>query len=261
MSYGYMIGASSILTSMFRQDVAANNLANLETVGFKPDSAFTIPRKAAREEDGLFNLPSNAMLERLGAGVLLAPSTTNFRPGPITTTGNVLDLAIEGDGFFQVAAGAGGGRAEDRLRLTRDGRFTLNDQGTLVTTGSGFAVLDDTDRPIQLAGDGQITVDGSGNVRQSGRLVAKLKFVDLPERTTLRKVGDNLFAMSAASVKSRADATGRIVQGAIERSAVDPVQAMMAVQNAANAVAGATRIMQIQDELTGRAISTLGRIA
>src|SRR5262249_40596405 len=81
LEYGYNLAASGMLTAMFRQDVASNNLANLETTAFKPDRAFTIPRAAARIEDKLFNLPSNKLLERLGAGVLLAPTRTTFEQG------------------------------------------------------------------------------------------------------------------------------------------------------------------------------------
>lgn len=259
MTYGYNIGASSVLTSMFKQDVAANNLANLETVGFKPDSAFTIPRQAAREEDGLFNMPSNAMLERLGAGVLLAPVKVSFAQGPISKSTNGLDVAIEGDGFLQV--GLGGGSGPEKLRLTRDGRMTLNAEGRLVLASNGLPVLDEQDRAITVDRSLPIVIDADGSIRQGGSVVAKLKFVDVPQRGALRKTGDGLFAMSANAVESRTPATGRILQNAVERSAVDPIQAMMAVQSAANAVSSAVRIMQVQDELTGRAINALGRVS
>jgi flagellar basal-body rod protein FlgF len=259
MNQGYSIGASSVLTAMYRQDVAANNLANIETVGFKPDMAFTIPRQAARQEDGLGNLPSNALLEKLGAGVLLGRNRVSFAQGSLRQTGNPLDVAIEGDGFLQLGA-PGDGKSE-KLRLTRDGRLTLNKEGRLINAATGLNVLDATDQPITLSPTQRIEIDAAGGIFQGGSKVAELKFVDVPSRESLTKIGDGMFALSSSAAASRSGASGRIVQGSIEGSGVDPIRAMMAVQNAANSVGTAVRIMQINDELTGRAISTLGRIS
>ena len=258
MNHGYMIGASSVLTSMYRQDVAANNLANIETVGFKPDMTFTIPRQAARQEDGLANLPSNALLERLGAGVLLGRNRVSFAQGAITPSGNPLDVAIQGDGFLQL--GAPGSGKGDRIRLTRDGRLTINNEGRLVSSSSGLDVLDSSDRPITLNRALPVDIDERGGISQGGSKVAELKFVDVPSRDALSKIGDGMYTLTSNSAASSIAATGRIIQGSLERSGVDPIRALMAVQNAANSVGTAVRIMQINDELTGRAINTLGRI-
>lgn len=260
MNQGYMVGASSVLTSMYRQDVAANNLANIETAGFKPDMTFTIPRAAARQEDGLGNLPSNALLERLGAGVLLGRNRVSFAQGAVTKTGNPLDLAIEGEGFLQLAAPGGSGK-NTQVRLTRDGRLAINNEGRLVNASSGLEVLDSADRPITLNRAQAVEIDEAGGIMQGGSKVADLKFVDVPSRDALTKVGDGMFAVSANGISSQNTPSGRIVQRAIERSATDPIKAMMAVQAAANDVSTATRIMQINDDLTGRAINTLGRIS
>lgn len=261
MNYGYNLAASGVITAMFRQDVAANNLANTETVGFKPDMAFTIPREAARREDGLFNLPSNALLERLGAGVLLAPTRTSHRQGALTRTGNPLDLGIEGEGFLTVAAGASGNAEGQQVRLTRDGRLTLNARGELVTATGGHRVLDEAGRPITLEPGATVDIDGDGTIRQDGSAVSRIKLVTVADKRQLRKVGDGMFAASNAALNSRGDAPGEIRQGHIEQSGVDAIKAMMAVQSAASAVAAATRVMSVHDELTGRMIASLGRVS
>jgi flagellar basal-body rod protein FlgF len=263
MNYGYNIGAAGVLTALHRQDVATNNLANIQTVGFKPDTAFTVPRQAVRQEDGLMSIPSNALLERLGAGVLLAPNRTNFKQGAITQSRNPFDLAIEGDGFLTVAGskgGVGGGAAGDEIRLTRDGRLTMNTEGRLVTIGDGREVLDASGRPITLNPAQDFQVEGDGRILQGGQDVATLGFVDVPNRGVLRKVGDNLFALSAAAASSKVPATGTIRQHAIEESGSDPIRAMMDVQAAADAVGTTSKIMQIHDDLMNRAINTLGRV-
>jgi len=254
MNYGFNVGAAGVLATMFRQDVAANNLANIQTVGFKPDVAATLPRSAAREEDGLYNLPSNTLLERLGAGVLLAPTRTSFTQGAVTRSGNPLDIAIEGDGFLALGSGDGS------TRLTRDGRLTLNSSGRLVTVTDGQPVLDASGRPITLDPRRDLNIDERGNISQSGSIIATLKFVDAPDRTALRKVGGNQYQADAATTAALRPATGRVLQGTVEQSAADPIRAVMDVQNAASAVGSTVRIMQIHDELMNRAINTLGRV-
>ena len=260
MNYGFNMGAAGVIAAMHRQDVAANNLANIQTIGFKPDSSFTIPRQAARQEDGLMNMPSNALLERLGAGVLLAPNRTSFTQGSITQTRNPFDLAIQGDGFLTVSAGGDTAAGGDSLRLTRDGRLTLDTRGHLVTVNDGRDVLDNAGRPITLSPAADFNVQTDGTITQGGSEVAKLGFIDVPNRDSLKKVGNNMFSLSAAAATSKTPATGNVLQYAIEESGSDPIRAMMAVQSAADAVTTTTKIMQIQDDMMSRAINTLGRV-
>lgn len=260
MNYGYNLAASGVIAAMYRQDVAANNLANVETAGFKPDTAFTVPREAARVEDRLFDLPSNRLLERLGAGVLLAPTRTSHSQGALNRTGNPLDVAIRGEGFLVVSIGGSG--SGDQVRLTRDGRMTLNSRGELVTITEGHNVLDDAGRPIRIQPGATVRINGDGTITQDGEPVARLQLARVADTRQLRKVGHNLYAASAAAIQTsdHSNAAGEIVQGHIEASAVDPIRAVMAVQNAASAVSSATRLMSVHDELTGRLISTLGRV-
>lgn len=261
MNYGYNLAASGMISAMFRQDVAANNLANIETAGFKPDTAFTLPRDAARVEDRLFDLPSNKLLERLGAGVLLAPTRTSHSQGSLTRTGNPLDVAIRGDGFFVVSVA--GGSTGDQVRLTRDGRLTRNARGELVTATGGHNVLDDAGRPIRIDGRAQVQIDGDGSILQDGEPIARLQIATIADKDQLRKVGHNLYAASASAIQSagQTEFRGEVVPEHIEASAVDPIRAVMAVQNAANAVSSASRVMSVHDEITGRLISTLGRVS
>ena len=259
MNYGYAIGASGVIAAMHRQDVAANNLANVTTTGFKIDMGATVPREAARVEDGLFNLPSNKLLEKLGAGVLLAPTRTVFDQGAIETTGNPLDVAIRGGGFL--AVGAEGRNGAQTVRYTRDGRMTLDPRGRLVSVTDGSPVLDAQNNPIFLDPAQKITIQGDGAIQQGGREVARLAFTDFVDRTVLRKAGANRFEVKPLAAPAPAAPTGTIVQEAIEGSAVDPIDAMMAVQNAANAVSASLRMMSMHDELTGRAIAQLGRVS
>ncbi|MCC6322807.1 MAG: flagellar hook basal-body protein [Phycisphaerales bacterium] len=259
VEYGYNLAAAGMLTAMFRQEVASNNLANIETVGFKADMAFTVPRQAARVEDRLFNLPANKLLERLGAGVLLGPTRTSFTQGALERTGNPLDIAIRGDGFLTVSSGGGRSASGDQIRLTRDGRLTLDSQGTLVTVAGGKPVLDDSGRHIGLDRSIPIEIDSDGTIYQGDTAVARLRLVDVPNRQLLRKEGEGMYALPNSAAENLRDATGDVVQGSVEKSAVDAIDAMMRVQSATGAVTATGRMLSIHDELTGRMINGLGR--
>lgn len=258
MNYGLQLSASGMFASMYAMDVAANNLANVETAGFKPDLVSTRMRDAVRPEDGVWNLPSNQLLERLGGGVLLQPNQVSFAQGTLEESGNPLDVAIKGDGFFVVAAGRDGAIQQ---RLTRDGRFTLDDSGRLVMAASGNPVLDPQNRPIRLDPSAEVMIDPDGTIRQRGAPVARLQVAQVPDPSSLTKEGESLFAASEAAMKARRPATGSVEQGMIEGSAVDAVKAMLAVSKAASAVTANARMLQMHDETVNRAINAFGRVA
>lgn len=260
MNYALELSASGILTSMYRQDVLSNNLANVDTVGYKPDVPATRQRDAATREDSLFNLPSNRLLERLGAGVLLLPNRTSTAQGPIEVTNNNLDVAIQGSGFLVVAIADG--RDESRLRLTRDGRMTLNDEGYLVQATSGYPMLDHAGDRIRIdPGAGPVSIGPDGTISQGDAEIARLQFVDVPEPARLQKTGNGFFRPTATQASSLAPAAGRLQAGAIERSGVDPITTIIGITGAAADVANNTKLLQIADELMGRLIGSVGRIA
>ncbi|MCC6428797.1 MAG: flagellar hook-basal body protein [Phycisphaerales bacterium] len=259
MNYGLQISASGAQTALYRQDVFANNLANINTVGFKPDIPSARQRPAVRQEDNLPFLPSNDLLERLGGGLQLATPRTSFEQGSLESTSSPLDLAIKGDGFFLVRAATSD--STDRLRLTRDGAMTLDGNGRLVLAGTGMPVLDVQNRPIQLDTTANITVGADAVIRQDGIEVAQLRIVDVPDRTRLTKVGKNLYNAPADAISSAATATGAVVQFSVERSAVDSINALMDMQDAGRSVQANLAMIRSQDRLLERAIGQFGRVA
>lgn len=245
------------MTALYRQDVFANNLANSATVGFKADFPSVLARQVARVEDGVRQLPSDSMLERLGGGAMLRPNRIDFSQGNLRDTGNDLDLAIIGDGFF-VARDASD-PSGDSLRLTRDGRMTRNGEGVLVLAGSGLPVLDQSNSPIVLPGGGKVGVSGDGTITQNGAVVGRLAVVDVEDRTELRKAGGALLAPSSEGLGRATLATGRVQQGMVEEAGVDPIRMLLAMTSAAREVDSNSSMIQQHDRLTERAISSLGR--
>lgn len=252
------IAASGALTSLYRMDVLANNLANLSTVGFKADSPVLMQRDPVRIEDGVM-LPSNAMLERLGGGVMPARNRVSFEQGSMISTGNPLDVAIEGDGFFVLLDERG--EDADRLRLTRDGRFTRNGDGTLVSAASGRPVLDPSNRQIVLPDASPILIGPDGSIRQNGAEVASIQVCAVPDRSRLSKVGNGMFRAPAEAMSGLTAATGTVKQGMIEGASVDPIRAMMSVTDAGRDVEANLGMIASHDRLTERAINGLGRIS
>lgn len=259
MNYGLYLSAAGTLANMHRQDVYANNLANVNTVGFKPDSVFTKQRLPERlESPGAFIDPQH-LLERLGGGQFIEPTQTAMTQGELTRSDNPLDLGIQGNGFFVVATGAGTG--PDHQRLTRDGRFTMNENGQLVMTTTGMRVLDVNDQPIRLNPSQHIEINRDGEISQGGNIVARLQLADPSNPSQIRKAGENLYRFREGATPNRVPADGRILQGHVEGSAVDPILAMNAMIGAAKSAMSNSKLMQYHDHIMGEAINTFGRVA
>lgn len=263
MQQGMRISASGAMVALYRTDLHAANLANVNTIAFKPDSASTQSRLVVREEDDLPFLPSDPLLEQLGAGVLAGPRRVSFEQGPLQTTGNDLDLALEGEGFFLVRMNTPEGEA---TRLTRDGRFTLDDRGQLVQATTGLAVLSPGGGPVVLPeGVGKVTIDHQGVMYdERGGALGQIGVIGVPDPGQLHKAGEGLYEAPPqvlAAANAQPIMTGvRVHQGMLEGSGVDPIRAMMEVTNAGKAVSSNARMIGYHDQLLDQAINTFARV-
>lgn len=258
MNYGVQLSASGVLTSLYRQDVLTNNLANMDSVGYKPDVAATRQRDPVRREDGVGYLPSNALLERLGGGALAARNAVDFAQGPVQDTGQPFDLAIQGDGFFVVRDESDSGK--DKLRLTRDGRLATDANGRLVMASTGMPVLDQSGRVIEVRPHQPVKVDGDGRVTQNNEEIAQLRLVSPADRSRLVKQGHSLFKAPPEAFTSTTAATGTIRQNAVERANVDEIRTIMSITTASRDVDANMSLISQHDRLTERVINTLGRV-
>lgn len=205
---GYVI-LSRLGAQQRAAQVLANNIANVDTPGFQAQRpvfarALPPPGAATRGQDIAFSLDRATWRET--------------RPGPLTTTGNPLDLALRGEGYFMLETAAG------ETRFTRAGRFTLGPEGRLVDA-AGNAVLDPSGAPITLGpADSRIEVQGDGTIRSENGIVGRLGIVRFEDPQRLRAVGDRLLATE--EVPLPLDRPG-LVQGAVEGSNVSPVLEMV----------------------------------
>lgn len=258
MNYGLYLSASGVLTNLYRQDVFANNLANVETVGFKPD----VPSIRQREPEAVEDLApldvSNDLLERLGGGVLAGEQRINFSTARMERTSNPLDAALFRDGRF-FAVQTRGENGEQSVQLTRDGRFQVNADGRL-TLPSGHLALNPNDQPITVnpsAGPARIEADGS--ITQNGQTVGRLQISRVEDLDSLRKTRGGLYEMTAGDVRLH-EPTPELRPGFVEASGVDPFKAMMDVTAASKSAMSNADMIRYHGRVMDLAANTLGKV-
>jgi flagellar basal-body rod protein FlgG len=253
MYTGLYAAVSGSLAHEKRLAILTNNLANANTAGFKADrpifqvDPLPVVVGPVTAPDGT---TVAATLDRFqgrdSAQTQLSAVHTDFTPGDLRDTGNPLDLALEGRGFFAV-------QTPDGVAYTRQGTFTLNADGVLVTSG-GLPVLGDNG-PLRLRG-GKIEIDPSGRVSADGTLVDRLKVVDFPRPYALEKQGDVLFR-SVVPNPPTIPATGVVRQGAIETANVQPVRLLVSVMETSRAYEAYQKVIQAFNDTAGRAVNDI----
>lgn len=261
MNYGTTLSAAGVLTSMHRLDVAANNLANAQTTAFKPDWVITSARLPERLMGTVPDASPKQLLEQLGGGVLQSPTISDQRQGSVRTTTRPLDVALDGAGFMIARDRSGA------LSLTRDGRLEIDANGRLVMASGGRAVLDSAGDEIELDRHRPITIFEDGTISQGAGIVAQIALVNSPA-ASLRKQGDGLYTTDALNRVSRRAglpalprADARLVQAAIEESAVDPVSQLVEVMKATRSFEVGTNLIRQQDQISRKSLETFGRFA
>lgn len=166
-------------------------------------------------------------------------------------TGNPLDLAVEGDGFFCI-------QAQGRIHYARKGNFTLDSDGVLVNQ-DGLPVLGKGGK-IQI--DSQdIVVDAEGNIMEKGTVVDTIKIVDFPQRHVLQKVGSGLFITTDPGAMDRRPEGFKILQGFVEQSNVDAVNVMAEMIDVLRGYESYQKVIQSLNDTTLKAINDVGRLA
>jgi flagellar basal body rod protein FlgG len=249
--YGIYQSAAGLQVNQYRQEILANNLANAETTGFKHDLAVVRERPVASQEDRADPMSTHPIYDRLTGGSLVAPTYTLFTQGPIEHTGNNLDVAISGDGFFTVQDG-------DAVRYTRDGRFMLNADGELVTAGN-HKVLSEAGQPIVIPSTAakQLEITPAGELRAGSVVFGKLGLVDFEDKRQLRKIGRNLLA---ATDTEPTPVKATLRPQCVEGSTVDPMTTMVEMIEASRAYQMNATLVGLADSTLGRAVNDIARI-
>ncbi len=248
MPYGLYISAEGAYAQDKRLEVIANNLANLDTVGFKRELAVFQARYAEAVEQGL-QIPGFGSIEDLGGGILIRETKTDFSPGPLKDTGKPADVAIPGEGFFVVQKG-------EETFLTRAGNFRVAADGRL-TTQQGYDVLDDAAAPIILR-DPDWKISATGVVQQEG-VRQNLALVKPESLDDLVKMGENLFRSTTEPLPIPV-AQRRVAPGYLEASGVKATSEMTAMIEAARLLEANVNLMKTQDEMLGGLVNRAMRV-
>ncbi len=247
-----LIGLSRQMVLERQMDVVANNVANLNTTGFKADNSLFEQYLMPVARENRFN-PA----DRLVSFVNDRGTWRDMSPGSVQVTGNPLDVAIDGDGFLVVQTPAG-------ERYTRNGALQINSQGQLVTT-DGLPVLGDngpivfqsTDHSISIAADGRVTVvEGAATNTESTRGTLRLVRFTSPQQ--MQKEGNNLY--SAGGGAAAPDTTSRLMQGSIEKSNVNGVVEIARMIQISRSYQQIATLLQQQSDIHKNAIQQLANV-
>ena len=227
MNQGLWVAKTGLDAQQTRMAVVSNNLANVNTTGFKQDRAvfedllYQNYRQAGANTSQDTILPSGM---NLGTGVRIVATEKIFTQGSVLQTGNTYDVAINGRGFFEIL------RPSGDSAYTRDGTFRVNDQGELVTS-AGFLVqpgitVPDAVETVTIAADGTVTAKQAG--QSSPTQIGSLQIIDFINPAGLQPIGDNLYLETAASGSPQPgtptqNGLGALNQGALESSNVNVV--------------------------------------
>ena len=259
MIRGLYTGASGMLAEMARTDVIANNLANVNTTGFKKDR--TIFRAFSEMNIHRVNDPVMVGFDRtidpkpfigmLGTGVMLDEVNVDFSPGIIKTTSNPLDLALKGEGFFEI-------ETDNGLRYTRDGNFSMNQNG-YITTKEGYYVLGQ-DGPVVLPREGDILISKQGDIVVDGQYIDRIRVVTFADTNLLLKEGDNLYLSEVPPIEQTDMNNVEVVQGALEGANLNTVTEMVDLITAFRAYEASSKVIKTHDETLERAVNEIARL-
>ena len=215
------------MTQQLRFETIANNMANSNTNGFKKD-----------------------IISFYEALDMQSNSSTDFSPGPLRYTGNELDVALSSKGFFKVETPNG-------LRYTRDGAFSINAEGILVT-GNGDTVLGQSG-PITLE-NGEVYIGRDGQVVVNNESVDKILVVDFDDPQLLRKEGGSYYSYQGENNGISTEADAEIQQKYLEGSNVNPTQEVIKMIETYRAFESVEKAIQSIDALTGKMVNDYGSV-
>jgi len=266
MIKGLYTGAIGMLAQWTNLDVVANNLANVDTSGYKRDETIFMPFHKIL----IHRLYDNYILTQqglrdkrppvglLGTGVGIDDIATLYSQGPIQKTDNQFDLAISGKGFFTIEG------PNKKIFYTRNGTFTLDAEGYLVTK-DGYKVLglkgyiQLKQKNFQIQENGMVLISTTPDWK-SPQEIDLLKIVDFKNKRGLKKVGDTLFEATEYAGEAEIISPPKILQGYLEKSNVNPVEEMVKMIEIQRSYEINQRVVSSFDDTLRTAVTEVGRV-
>jgi len=238
MLKGLYINKAGMLPQQKRLEVAANNLANMNTIGYKKESVFfdkLIDAMAGEQENSV-----------------ITTARIDFSQGRLYETGNPLDVAINGEGFFVI-------QTEKGEVYTRNGNFTLDSEGRLVTR-DGYPVMTDSGEfQITQITPGKVRFTERGEIVVDDQIVGRLKIVTFDDPNLLVRIGNSYFTEGDASEIELLPDEINIRPGYLEGSNVEGIQEMVEMIEINRQYELGQKAITVQDRLLEKLINTAGR--
>ena len=266
MVKGLYTAWSGMVNEMNQLDVMTNNLANADTNGYKKEGATsqTFDEHLAvkirdMSDDGL-----PVSLGRVTPGVMIGETYTDYSQGSFRVTDSQYDVALDGDGFFAVSFTGKDGVTT--AKYTRDGAFTVNTDGYLVTKDGDYVLNQagaqngdpGADNFIRLDPNQEFKIDEKGFIWQNDQIVDQLGTVDFEDYNYLEKYGENLYQTVDGAVSTVSNA--RVRQGYIEASNVNVVTEMVNMITITRAYESNQKVIQTVDGMLDKAVNNVGRV-
>lgn len=230
-----------------QMDIVSNNMANMNTSGYKQDDAlFTSYMVQTPQATGIGRAPLY-FTQDYG-------SFQNFAEGALETTGNTFDVAIKGDGFFCVETQAG-------ERYTRKGQFSLDSEGKIVTN-EGAVVLSENNTPFFIApGETEIVITENGDVITENGIIGRLKIASFEDNQKLLKTAGTMFENTAGNTMAVGAENVKIAQGVIEKSNVNAIEEMTKLIKIQRSYEYVQQMIDEEHDRISNTISTYAQLA
>ncbi len=263
MDRGLYTATTGMLVQEIKLDYVANNLANVNTTGFKANAGAvkSFPQMLVHRLNDTYlkvsgvegNMDLRPMVGLSTMGAVVDEIATDFSEGNLLTTENKFDLAIDGEGFFVVETPFG-------ERMTRAGNFTINANKELVNK-LGYRVMGENG-PILLDGK-NFTVDESGVVyvgTNSDEYLDKIKVVNVDDTKTIKKVGHDLFTVPGELPQPTAATNYVIRQGMLEQSNVNSITMLRTMIDVMRTYEANSKVITTKDSLLGQAVNEIAKV-
>ncbi len=253
MIRGIYTSASGLMAQHMKQETIANNLANINTAGYKKDQSLltSFPHMLLTTVSRDFGPAVHRGVGSINLGSLVEENAVIFTQGQVYETEKPLDFAVEGEGFFAVMTPEG-------IRYTRSGHFLRDSQGSLVTP-QGYPVMG-VRGPINIPGE-NVYVDSYGSIIHEGQFIDRMILAEFTNPETLRKQGGSFFeAVQQTETANTMGLNSRVHQGFLEGSNIDMVEEITQAITAFRIYEANQKALQAQDELLGKCVNEVGTL-
>lgn len=261
MVRGLYAAWTGMVNEQRRLDVISNNMANSNTTGYKKQNVTSQSfddEFAVRINDNNRDTTSKYPIGYMNLGVKIGETYLDFSQGSLRETGNTYDLALSGDGFFTIQTTNKQG--ETTTKYTRDGSFTVNTEGYLVTKDGDY-VLDTNGERIQIPGAQtaqSVAFDQNGNITVDGQQIATLGIVSFENPQALLIYGENMYDATEAAGLQASDAI--VHQGYLEMSNTNVIEEMVDMITITRAYEAGQKMIQTVDNTLNKAVNEIGKV-